>query len=70
MSTDASQDILHGAEPIRAFLGFEKRSQVYHYASNGTLPTFRIGTTICARKSTLLKWIEEQEQGSRTGTDG
>lgn len=65
-----NDDILHGAEPIRAFLGFEKRSQVYHYAANGTLPTFRIGSIICARKSTLLKWIEAQETGAaRTGTD-
>lgn len=59
-----NDDILHGAEPIRAFLGFEKRSQVYHYAANGTLPTFRIGNIICARKSTLLQWIEEQEKAT------
>jgi hypothetical protein len=60
-----SADLLHGAEAIALFLfGSEKqRRKVYHLADNHGLPVFRMGATICGRKSTLLKWIEEQERG-------
>jgi hypothetical protein len=27
------------------------------------MPHFRLGATICARKSTLLRWIEDRERG-------
>lgn len=57
-----NDDILRGAEAIASFLGLDKRQAVYHHAAKGELPTFRIGSTICARKSTLVKWIEEQEK--------
>ena len=53
-------DILRGAAAIADFLGFERRA-VYHACSKGSLPTFRIGETVCARKSTLLAWILAQE---------
>lgn len=62
-----NDDILRGAEAIQGFLGFEKRSQIYHYVATGEIPVFRIGNTICARKSTLLKWIEQQEQAAQAG---
>jgi predicted DNA-binding transcriptional regulator AlpA len=71
LNMQPNNDILHGAEAIRAFLGFPKRSQVYHHVRKGSLPHFRIGEQLCARKSTLLRWIEDQEQASlpKTGTD-
>jgi hypothetical protein len=37
---------------------------VYHLVETGGLPTFRLGATIAARRSTLLAWIGTQEQGA------
>lgn len=54
-------DILRGADEIAAFLGLDKRA-IYHAASRQKLPTFRLGAIICARRSTLLSWISEQER--------
>ncbi len=56
-------DMLRGADDIAAFIGMDRRA-VYHAASHGKLPTFRIGAIICARKSTLLNWIEQQEKAA------
>jgi len=53
-------DILKGAAAIGAYLGFDRRS-IYHLVDKNTLPHFRLGETVCARKSTLTKWISEQE---------
>lgn len=53
-------DILRGADAIAAYLGLEKRA-VYHAASTGKLPVFHIGSIVHARKSRLMKWIEDQE---------
>jgi hypothetical protein len=60
---DFAQDLLRGAEEIAEFLfGDQKlRRQVYHLAATSTLPTFKLGSMICARKSVLLKWVEDQE---------
>lgn len=55
-----SDDLLRGADAIAAFLGMPRRA-VYHSVSKGHLPHFRIGETVCARKSTLMAWIAEQE---------
>lgn len=62
ITTDANpaDDILHGAEEIANFLRLDKRA-AYHAVSQNHLPVFRIGAKICARKSTLLTWIESQE---------
>lgn len=63
---DIHTDILEGADQIAGFLYGDpkKRGKVYHLAENKRLPTFKIGKTICARKSTLLAWIEEQEKAA------
>lgn len=62
-----SHDILRGAEQIAAYLfGDAKlRRKIYHLAQTGNLPVFRLGSTLCARKSKLLHWIEEEEERSR-----
>jgi hypothetical protein len=57
-----AEDLLQGAEAIGAFMGLRPR-QVYHQRKR--LPVFHIGAVICARKSTLLTWIAEQEQKAR-----
>lgn len=56
-------DVLPGAEAISEFIygNTEDRRKVYHLAQTGRIPVFRMGALVCARKSTLLRWIAEQE---------
>lgn len=54
-------DLLRGADAIATFLGFPRRA-VYHAVSRGHLPSFKVGETICARRSTLTAWIVDQER--------
>lgn len=57
-------DLLEGARAIAIFLYGDAKYQrkIFYMASKGRLPVFDLGTaTIYARKSTLLKYIEEQE---------
>lgn len=56
-------DMLRGADEIAAFLlgDPKKRRSIYHLIERGNLPSFKLGAVICARKSTLLHWIAEQE---------
>lgn len=61
-------DILRGAEAIGQWLGITER-WVRHLATRGRLPVFRLGTTICARKSTLNMWIATQERRSANGLE-
>ncbi len=58
-----SADLLRGADAIAEYLGFPRRS-VYHAVARGHLPSFRVGETVCARRSTLTAWIEKQEAGT------
>jgi hypothetical protein len=58
-----ADDLLRGAEEIAEFIfgDSRQRRKVYHAAATSRLPTFRLGAMLCARKSTLLRWIAEQE---------
>jgi hypothetical protein len=47
-----SDDILAGVHEIAEFIGKSERA-TYHLAANGSLPVFRIGKKIHARKSEL-----------------
>jgi hypothetical protein len=73
---DVAGDILRGAEEIAQFLfGNQKyRRRVYNLVGRKQLPIFRMGPSICARKSVLLQWIEAQEGASKgspcTSTEG
>ncbi|RRH90049.1 hypothetical protein EH240_33515 [Mesorhizobium tamadayense] len=58
-----ASDILRGADAIAAFLGFPRRA-IYHLVSKGGIPHFRLGETVCARRSTLTEWISEQERAA------
>ncbi|MFB2553702.1 helix-turn-helix domain-containing protein [Ensifer soli] len=58
-----ADDILKGAEEIARFLGMDRRA-IYFAVSKGRLPTFRIGTSVFARKSTLSAWIVQQESAA------
>lgn len=55
-----ASDILKGAEEIADFLGEDSRS-IFYKVSKGSIPHFRVGNAIRARKSTLLAWIAKQE---------
>ncbi|TAN58860.1 MAG: hypothetical protein EPN20_15865 [Magnetospirillum sp.] len=64
--------MLRGAAAIAEFLfGSKKlRRRVYHLAATSRLPVCRVGSMICARRSTLTGWIDEQERraiGAKAG---
>lgn len=68
-----ADDLLHGADEIAQFiygqttdekLAESNRRRVYHATDKHGLPTFKLGGTITARKSTIFKWIETQEQAA------
>lgn len=62
-SADLASDLLHGAREIARYLyGDEKKCRkVYRLVQAGRLPYFRIGASVCSRKSALLGWIQTQE---------
>lgn len=64
LSTPISGDILRGAEQIAIYLygAATHRRKVYNLIDKKVLPHFRLGSTLCARKSVLEHWIEEQER--------
>lgn len=60
MAEIPERDLLYGVPAIAAFLGIRGR-QAKHRVSTGEIPTFRIGESICARRSTLNTWLAERE---------
>lgn|SRR5688572_30189851 len=56
-SYDLADDLLEGADEIAEF-GDWSRRQVYHLAQTRRLPVFRLGSTLCARKSRIVTWID------------
>ncbi len=64
-----ADDLLRGADAIAEFVfgSAEHRRKVYYFASGAKtcrLPVFRMGSVLCARKSSLVTWIEQQEARS------
>jgi len=59
-----ASDILRGAEEIATFVfgSASLRRRVYHLIATSNFPSFKLGSMICARKSVLIKWVEDQEQ--------
>lgn len=64
MNTAANEnvagDLLLGATSIAKFLGITRR-QTYRLVYDGIVPSFKAGGTVAARKSSLLRWMAEQE---------
>lgn len=60
MSTTEEGDLLYGVASIAGFLGIRPR-QAKHRAASGHIPTFKVGDTVCARRSALRRWLAEQE---------
>ncbi|HVS31356.1 MAG TPA: hypothetical protein VMS98_07860 [Thermoanaerobaculia bacterium] len=61
-------DLLRGADQIAEFMfgTATERRKIYHLAESSKIPVFRLGALLCARKSTLLTWIEAQERHAST----
>ena len=53
-------DLLRGAAKIANYTGLPRR-RVYHLAERKLIPVFRLGSEVCARKSTLLRWLDGLE---------
>jgi hypothetical protein len=60
-----AEDLMTGAESIAEFIFGDaseaNRRRVYHSADKLGLPCFKMGGTLCARRSTIVAWIERQE---------
>jgi hypothetical protein len=61
-------DLLYGVAAIAGHLQLS-RKQVYHLHDKGDLPTFKVGATVCARRSTLAKHFAAQEAAARSGAE-
>jgi hypothetical protein len=66
-----ADDLLRGVRSISEYVfggvSDEREAErnlrrIYHAINKGDIPTFRIGGTICARRSSILQRIAEQEQ--------
>ena len=64
LHAEFAPDLLRGAEEIAEFLfgDPDHRRKVYHLAETSRLPVFRLGSLLCARRSTLLDWVAQQER--------
>lgn len=63
-TSELAGDLLRGADQIAAFIfgNASERRKVYHLAETSRLPVFRLGAVLCARRSVLMEWIENQER--------
>lgn len=59
--TESEPDLLFGVPAIAQFLGLGEW-QARHQIRNGRIPTFKIGKSICARRSTLQTWLNDLEK--------
>lgn len=61
------EDLLEGAGAIAGFVYGDRsmKRKIYHLVDGGLFPAFRLGDKVCARKSTVLAWIEQQEEALR-----
>lgn len=57
----AERDLLMGADAIADFLGVTRR-QVYRLVYDGIIPSFKLGGTVAARRSSLTRWMEQLEK--------
>jgi excisionase family DNA binding protein len=53
-------DLVRGARAIAAALGVSHRTAL-DWIHRRLVPTFRIGGSVCARRSTLARWLAERE---------
>ena len=53
-------DLLMGAQAIGRFLGISRR-KTYRLVYEKIIPTFKLGGTVAARKSSLVAWLESHD---------
>jgi hypothetical protein len=58
--TDTTPDLLYGAKAIADFLGLKERS-AQHLIETKRIPFFKVGKTVCARRSKLIAAFDELE---------
>jgi hypothetical protein len=60
---ELANDLLRGADEIALFLYGDagQRRKVYHLVGTSKFPAFKLGSMICARKSVVIRWIEDKE---------
>ena len=56
-------DLLYGIEDIAQHLGVTKRA-AYHLVERRRIPFFKIGRTLCARRSSLHAAMDRMEEQS------
>ena len=59
-TVSTASDLLRGLPAIARHLGWTAGSTRYRVEA-GHLPTFRVGRTICARRSSLAQWLAQAE---------
>lgn len=67
--TPGDADLLYSLAKIAAFLGITSR-QAEYLATRGAFPSFRLGRTICARRSTLRSWLAQTERAAASSRPG
>jgi excisionase family DNA binding protein len=53
-------DLLYGVQAIANYLGV-KRRVAYHLIETDRLPVFKIGKTVCSKRSTVSAALEQME---------
>lgn len=68
--------VIVGAEAIAVVIYGETEGKregnirrIYHAISKKELPTFKLGGRVHARRSTLMRWIEQMETEGHDGED-
>lgn len=61
MNDTSQTDFLYGAAAIAKALGITEK-QARHRIESRDIPTFKVGGTICARRSSLARWMAELER--------
>lgn len=59
-ANDNERDLLMGASAIADFLGITRR-QAYRLIYDGIVPSFKLGGTVAARRSSLRSWMNAAE---------
>jgi excisionase family DNA binding protein len=55
-------DLLYGVGAISEFLGVKRRA-AYHLIATNRIPHFKIGKTVCARRTAVAAALEQLEAG-------
>jgi excisionase family DNA binding protein len=63
MTETTPQDLLYGTRRIAEFLGIPQRA-AEHLVETKSIPYFKMGKTVCARRSKLMAALERLEECS------